>query len=113
MALTRQDLDSIKGVLLTRRSVLVDRHERVQHDLARRNDPLVPDSSDQAIQRENDETLQAIDDAAAGELANIERALQRLEQGRYGLCTRCGHEIDQQRLRAVPHAVTCLDCAIN
>jgi hypothetical protein len=64
MALTERDLERIGQLLATRRGVLVDRQERVQHDLARRNDPLVPDSSDRAIQLENDETLQAIDEVA-------------------------------------------------
>lgn len=44
------------------------------------------------------------------ELGRIDAALARAEQGRYGLCCRCGCEIEPQRLQADPTAPFCLDC---
>src|SRR5712691_918910 len=35
-------------------------------------------------------------------LAKIDEALQRLEDGRYGVCAECGQEISEARLAAVP-----------
>lgn len=43
-------------------------------------------------------------------LAQVERALERLEAGRYGLCERCGRPIPPERLRAVPAATRCAPC---
>ena len=43
-------------------------------------------------------------------LAEVERALQKLEEGTYGLCERCGVEIDFARLKAIPYATYCIDC---
>ena len=43
-------------------------------------------------------------------LKQIDAALQRLEEGRYGDCFECGTEIAQARLRALPFAVRCRDC---
>lgn len=43
-------------------------------------------------------------------LAAIWAAFDCLEQGRYGLCNRCGNEIALARLRAVPMAQHCTDC---
>jgi len=40
----------------------------------------------------------------------VERALERLEAGRYGLCERCGRPIPPERLRAVPAATRCAPC---
>lgn len=111
MSVPRRNLSQIKHFLTERRSLLKQRHERVEHDLERRDDPLVADSSDQAIQLQNDETLQAIDDAARSEVAAIDEALQRLEHGLYGTCKRCGEQIEPARLQAVPHAVMCAQCA--
>jgi RNA polymerase-binding transcription factor DksA len=96
--------------LLARRASLVQRHERVAHDLQRRLDPLVGDSADRAIQLQNDEALQAIDDATVDELGVIDEALERLGRGLYGICKECGGDIELVRLRAL-HAVTCADCA--
>ncbi|HEV8332746.1 MAG TPA: hypothetical protein VGQ22_15080 [Steroidobacteraceae bacterium] len=69
-------LDQVKQLLTTRRNALEERHARVARDLQRRNDPLVADWSDRAIQLQNDEALQAIDDAAQDELAAIDEALR-------------------------------------
>ena len=46
-------------------------------------------------------------------LAAIRAAFDCLEQGRYGLCIRCGNEISVGRLRAVPMAQCCIDCGKN
>jgi RNA polymerase-binding transcription factor DksA len=43
-------------------------------------------------------------------LAQVEEALNRWEQGIYGICERCGLEIDPARLRALPYATVCLRC---
>ncbi|HEX7116770.1 MAG TPA: TraR/DksA family transcriptional regulator [Steroidobacter sp.] len=105
------DLEQVRQRLLARRRDLSVRRRRVENDLSRRTDPLVPDFSDQAIQLQNDETLQAIGEAAASELAALNEALARLDQGLYGICKVCGEEISPERLAAVPHAVTCTSCA--
>ena len=107
---TQADLATLLGSR-SRASELLNRKRRVDDDLARRNDPLVADFSDQAIQRENDETLEEIGDAARREIWAIDTALQRLGQGLYGICRHCGDEIPTARLRALPHATTCVDCS--
>lgn len=43
-------------------------------------------------------------------LAHIERALEKLAHGTYGLCDSCGKRIDEGRLEAVPYAELCIDC---
>lgn len=110
MSVTEHDLAQVKQALLARRGALIERHERVEADLQRRGEPLVGDWSDRAIQLQNDEALQAIDDAAQDELAAIDEALQRLGRGLYGICKGCGDPIEPGRLRAL-HAVTCASCA--
>lgn len=45
-----------------------------------------------------------------GELTEIDEALDRLEDGVYGLCAECGLEIDEERLKVKPFAVFCVSC---
>jgi DnaK suppressor protein len=104
------DLNRIKDALLTRRASLRHRHERIQQDLQRRNDPLVADAPDQAIQLQNDAVLHVIDNATNDELVTLDAALRRLDQGLYGICNQCGGEIEDARLDML-HAVTCSACA--
>lgn len=65
------------------------------------------DQGSATFEREMDETLA---EAARDELADVVRALGRLEAGAYGVCSRCGAEIASQRLRAVPTADLCVEC---
>ena len=41
----------------------------------------------------------------------IERALQKLDEGTYGICDSCGQPILPARLRAMPASVVCVPCA--
>jgi len=46
-----------------------------------------------------------------GALDSVERALDRLEEGSYGVCERCGNPIGSARLEAMPAVTTCINCA--
>jgi DnaK suppressor protein len=41
----------------------------------------------------------------------LEDALERLEQGSYGICRVCGQAISPERLEVLPEAATCIHCA--
>lgn len=43
-------------------------------------------------------------------LARVDEALVRLDQGKYGACVECAHEISGRRLYALPFAVRCQPC---
>ena len=44
------------------------------------------------------------------ELAHLERALQRMDDGEYGICIDCDQPIAFARLEAYPTAVRCINC---
>lgn len=43
-------------------------------------------------------------------LVDVEAAIQRLDDGTYGACIRCGRPIAAERLDALPWAAHCIDC---
>ena len=43
-------------------------------------------------------------------LAQVEHALQKLDDGTYGLCDNCGQPINPARLEALPQANLCVNC---
>ncbi len=45
------------------------------------------------------------------ELAEIDAALSRIQEGRYGSCQACGGPMGLQRLRAIPEARYCVGCS--
>ena len=52
----------------------------------------------------------ALEKRLRGQLAEVEHALGKFEDGTYGLCDVCGQSIDPARLEALPHASLCLNC---
>lgn len=75
--------------------------------------PLPADLEDQAIDLEDDEVLQRLSAAHSQELRLLNNALNRIAKGDYGICAKCGEDISQARLDAVPHAVICRNCAAS
>jgi len=68
----------------------------------------IGDGTTEAIGRFNDvgvaDSLEAIE-------AGLERALEKLAEGSYGVCDDCGAEIPAGRLRIRPESVRCVRCA--
>lgn len=65
------------------------------------------DQGSATFARELDATLE---EQARETLAQIERALTRIDAGTYGTCGRCGAVIPPERLEAMPEAELCLAC---
>jgi RNA polymerase-binding transcription factor DksA len=93
------------------RAELKRRVDAIQSDRRRKNGPLDPDFAEQAVQRENDDTLDALDESGRRDLQAVDAALDRLARGIFGACARCGDAIAEKRLEAQPAAATCLPCA--
>ena len=56
------------------------------------------------------ETRLELERRVRDQLAAVEHALSKFEQGTYGLCDNCGQPIDPARLEALPQASLCLNC---
>lgn len=66
------------------------------------------DVASDAVDRMLLDSLSAQD---AQRLAQIDGAITRIRQGNYGVCAKCGKDIPQARLKALPYAVMCIRCA--
>ena len=69
------------------------------------------DSAEQAQERENDEVVDAIGNETAQSIRDIRAAIERIDDGTYGICERCGEDIGEARLKVVPEATRCVNCA--
>ena len=65
------------------------------------------DVADMTVQREVDYTIKGI---VEQEEQQVQEAMQRRTEGRYGICEDCGRPIPKERLEARPHATFCVDC---
>lgn len=107
MTANRSRLD----LLSAERSLLTDQLARIRRDRMRVQGALDPDFAEQAVQRENDEVLDRLDDAVSSALSQIQRAMERIEHGYGAICEQCAGDIDLQRLQVIPQATRCLECA--
>ena len=55
--------------------------------------------------------LTALGTQDANRLQQIDSALDRINQGTYGRCVKCGKEIPHERLEVLPYALMCITCA--
>ena len=54
--------------------------------------------------------IEAIGSQEMKRLRIIDSALTRIQQGKYGLCIKCGKKIPRERLEAIPYALMCIEC---
>ena len=109
--MTRQHLiRRVEAILLRRREAL---RRSLTGELTQFNtfdNPVVGDSVDRALDTEYAEITFELADTETRELAQIEYALTRLQEGHYGICEGCGRQIPLARLKAIPHATMCIHC---
>lgn len=69
-----------------------------------------PDRGDLAEDYSNRERNLALQAMEAEQLEQIEEALTRLDEGRYGLCENCDQQISPGRLEILLYATLCVTC---
>ena len=100
------------------RSMLLTLRDELQASLDAESEDSKPVEPDRAIGRlTRQDAMQAqqmaleIKRRGKARLAQVSLALERIEQGTYGYCSRCEEEISQARLEVRPEAPVCIGCA--
>ncbi|MCI0546900.1 MAG: TraR/DksA family transcriptional regulator [Candidatus Rokubacteria bacterium] len=73
-------------------------------------DDSIKDLGDQASTAYNREFLFELGNGDRRMLKEVVSALQKLDEGGFGACERCGEGIAEKRLEALPFARYCIDC---
>lgn len=68
------------------------------------------DASDLAADSLDTDTALQLAQKGSSEIAQVEEALQKMEDGTYGDCELCGREIPWERMSALPYATLCIEC---
>jgi RNA polymerase-binding protein DksA len=106
-----KEYQEVRNHLLNMLEELDDRLGKITDDVRHVDKPLEQDFSEQAVEAENDEVLDALGNAARVEVEKIKQAISRIDDGSYGICLTCGEPIKKERLAALPYANRCLHCA--
>jgi DnaK suppressor protein len=66
--------------------------------------------SDRSHSTEERSRTIAVVRALRSNLHDVDRAIEKMDAGTYGICERCGNPIGPERLEAIPWALLCIDC---
>lgn len=72
--------------------------------------PTFPDPTDRAALESDRNFTLRIRDRERKLIAKIRQALERIDNGTYGICESCGGEITLKRLKARPVTTQCIEC---
>lgn len=94
---------------------LLERREDLQSEVGAEPEPAgvrprSADPTDQASDAADDALNMALVASESDEISQIDAALERIENGEFGICEECGQSIPAERLKTLPYATTCIDC---
>ncbi|MEH6587583.1 MAG: TraR/DksA family transcriptional regulator [Halioglobus sp.] len=101
-------INELKTELEQRLAAMQSRLTSIKRDVTQEHSG---DSAEQAQERENDEVVDAIGNETRQSLHAIQVALDKIADGTYGECEKCGNPIGEGRLDAIPEARYCVNCA--
>ena len=108
------DLDAIRRELEDRRGHAQERlaalAERPERGSAVGFGKRIGDGTSEAVSRLTDI---GVGSSLERGMHRTDRALAKLDEGTYGVCDACGSQIARGRLKAMPDAVLCLECAAS
>ena len=96
--------------LLARRESLCKSLKLEIEDLSELPDFATGDSADAASDAAHHAVSSQIAELESRELVKIERALQQIRRGKYGVCEACEKKIPLARLNALPYTTLCVTC---
>lgn len=105
-----RDIGQVAVALADRRAMLIEELRGIEDKL---DDPVSKDWEDRSSERQFDEVLEARGNRELVELKMIDAALARIDDGTFGLCTKCHNPIEAERLRAIPETPLCAACATS
>ncbi|HWO41450.1 MAG TPA: RNA polymerase-binding protein DksA [Candidatus Eisenbacteria bacterium] len=104
----QKDIDYFRNLLNERIRELRSEAGKTVEDMD--EDENFPDPSDRASMEANRNSILRIRDRERKLIFKIQDALQRLDNGAYGICEECGEEIGIERLKARPVTTLCIEC---
>ena len=105
----QKDVERFKKLLNARLEELLGQADATVLDMTDAGEAF-PDPTDRAsMESERSFTLR-IRDRERRLITKIREALQRIEDGEFGICDSCGEDIDKKRIDARPVTTLCIDC---
>jgi DnaK suppressor protein len=102
-------LASFKKLLQEQRNTLIMEAQKTVTGMTDSKENF-PDPTDRATLESDRNFMLRIRGRERKLILKIEEALERIEDGSFGICEKCGEDISEQRLRARPVTTHCIEC---
>jgi len=102
--------EELRAMLLERRKSLLKNIDEIDQTQERENFAVAGDAADIAQESSESELSFHLAEVESRELGQIDKAIQKIGEGTYGLCEKCGVNISPARLKALPFANKCIRC---
>ncbi len=107
----KRSFDRFKELLLKEKSRILREILKMEKEVSElRENEIVKDIGDMSLDNFSEELLIKLEERERKMLEEIERALEKINNGTYGICERCGEPIEEKRLEAKPYARYCISC---
>ncbi|MDX1962469.1 MAG: TraR/DksA family transcriptional regulator [Pirellulales bacterium] len=106
----KDSLQGLRQILLKRRDALRSALAGDLSLLKELRSQTSGDVVDAALDSAQDEISSQLAEVESRELAQIENALERIREGKYGVCEGCSVKIPLARMNALPYATLCIEC---
>jgi DnaK suppressor protein len=107
--MTKKKLDMFRGILSGRLNELVKTARVSVGDMTAAQENYA-DMTDQASAEIDRNFLLRIKDRERKLILKMKEAIERINDGSFGICEVCGEEIDEERLKARPVTTQCIEC---
>ena len=107
--MNKKQLEFFKNLLFKRREDLAGEARETVDEMTD-DDETFPDPNDRATLESDRNFVLRIRDRERKLIAKIEQALERVENGTFGICEDCGEDISEGRLKARPVTTLCIQC---
>ena len=105
----KETLEYFREILFTRLRELLDEAEKTVTDMTDKVENF-PDPTDRASLEADRNFMLRIRDRERKLISKIRKALDKIDDGSFGICEACGEEIGLERLKARPVTTLCIEC---
>jgi DnaK suppressor protein len=107
--LTQENKEYFRELLIQRLDELISGANYTVRSFAGPKD-MCPDFLDRAYMESEADISLRLKERESRLMKKIRRAIEKLDEGNFGICEKCGRWISEERLKARPMAVLCIKC---
>lgn len=108
--LDKKSLERFKRILLNEREQIIGEVKQIYESSQEVGQDGIQDICDEAANLYNKQILLSLNENERMRLQEVDEALDRIENGTYGICEECGGPIGLKRLEVRPIAKYCVPC---